>query len=93
MLNSINIKTKRPSKKLDWKRLGPFTIDTKISSHAYRLKLPKSMSSVHPVFHVSLLELHRSSNIPNRMEEPLPPVLVEGEWEEEVEAIVDSKVD
>ncbi|QRV74416.1 Retrotransposable element Tf2 protein [Ceratobasidium sp. AG-Ba] len=34
-----NITTRRPSKKLDNKKLGPFVISEKISSHAYRLEL------------------------------------------------------
>jgi hypothetical protein len=55
-LNVKNITTKRPSKKLDQKRLGPFRISQKVSSHAYRLELPHVMRFLHPVFHVSLLE-------------------------------------
>ena len=39
-LNSKNIKTARPSEKLDHRRLGPFRILEKVSSHAFRLKLP-----------------------------------------------------
>jgi hypothetical protein len=35
-----NISSKRPSKKLDNRKGGPFTITEKISSHAYRLDLP-----------------------------------------------------
>lgn len=37
-----NIKTKRPMKKLDNKKAGPFTISEKISSHAYRFDLPEN---------------------------------------------------
>ncbi|KAL0937059.1 reverse transcriptase domain protein [Colletotrichum truncatum] len=50
-----NIKTKRPSDKLDFKKLGPFEITKKISEVNYELKLPETMKC-HPVFHVSLLE-------------------------------------
>jgi hypothetical protein len=50
-----NIKTKRPSDKLDWKKLGPFKIEKKISEVNYRLSLPRTMR-IHPTFHVSLLE-------------------------------------
>jgi hypothetical protein len=50
-----NVRTKRPSDKLDHKKLGPFKIDKKIGSVNYKLKLPETMK-VHPVFHISLLE-------------------------------------
>jgi hypothetical protein len=50
-----NVTTKRPSDKLDHKKLGPFKIATKIGSVNYKLQLPKTME-IHPVFHVSLLE-------------------------------------
>lgn len=54
-MSTRNIKTARPSKKLDHKRLGPFAIDKVINSHVQRLVLPPSMK-IHPVFHVSLLD-------------------------------------
>ena len=50
-----NVKTKRPSDKLDHKKLGPFKIDKKIGSVNYKLKLPRTME-IYPVFHMSLLE-------------------------------------
>ncbi|KAK6224224.1 reverse transcriptase domain protein [Colletotrichum tabaci] len=50
-----NIKTKRPSDKLDYKKLGPFEITQKISDVNFKLKLPDTMK-VHPVFHIALLE-------------------------------------
>ena len=50
-----NIKTKRPSSKLDHKKLGAFTISEIKGPVNYKLDLPKSMK-IHPVFHVSLLE-------------------------------------
>jgi hypothetical protein len=53
-LNSKNIQTARPQKKLDWKNLGPWPIIKVISPYAYRLELPPFMK-IHPVFHVNLL--------------------------------------
>jgi hypothetical protein len=59
ILNAKNIKTKRPSKKFDSKYLGPFRITRRVGLLAYELDLPASMSRIHPVFHVSLLERWR----------------------------------
>ena len=50
-----NIKTKRPSDKLDYKKLRPFPISQVISKTNYLLSLPETMR-IHPVFHISLLE-------------------------------------
>jgi hypothetical protein len=52
-----NIKTKRPSNKLDYLRLGLFKIEEKLGLVSYRLKLPESMKKLYLVFHISLLEL------------------------------------
>ncbi|HEX4372955.1 MAG TPA: hypothetical protein VHZ50_06600, partial [Puia sp.] len=54
-LNVRNMKTQRPSRKLDNIRKGPFKIKRKLSNLIYELELPAGMK-VHPIFHVSLLE-------------------------------------
>ena len=51
-----NIKTTRPSDKLDHRRLGPFPIERRLSPLTYQLRLPSYLSRLYPVFHVSLLE-------------------------------------
>ena len=86
-LNAKNIRTSRPSRKLDNKRLGPFTVDTAVGTHAYRLLLPDTMK-VHPVFHVSLLDPARDDPLPGQQIPPPPPVIVDGEKEHEVEEVV-----
>lgn len=70
MLDGRNIKTKKPSKKLDFKLLGPFRVERAISGHAgsvtaCQLSLPQSWK-IHPVFHVSLLEPYRTAKISGR---------------------------
>jgi len=60
MLNGRNIRTRRPSKKLDHKNHGPFQIEKIISPLAVRLTLPRKWK-IHNVFHVSLLEQYRTS--------------------------------
>jgi len=60
MLNGRNIKTRRPTKKLDHKNHGPFQIEKIVSPLAVRLTLPRKWK-IHNVFHVSLLEPFRTS--------------------------------
>ena len=89
-LNRKNIKTTRPSVKLDDKFFGPFKIIQQINDVAFKLNLPKTLK-IHPVFHVSLLK----PKDPNNISIPTPPapdpITVDGNLEYEVEAILDSK--
>jgi len=50
-----NIKTTRPSDKLDSKKIGPFKVKRNIRDISFELELPPTMR-IHPVFHISLLE-------------------------------------
>ena len=81
-----NLKTKRPSKKLDRVKEGPFLIKKAKGPVDYELSLP-SNARVHPVFHVSLLE-------PADSETPLQETFhfePEEDQEHEVEEILDKK--
>jgi hypothetical protein len=86
-------RTTRPAKKLSEKHLGPYEIIGQVGSHSFTLRLPEAMRAVHPVFHVSMLEPAASSSIPNRTEDPPPPVEVDGEIEYEIAEILDTKLD
>jgi len=83
----------RPSKKLSEKNLGTYTIIAQVGSLSFTLCLPDSMHAVHPVFHVSQLELAIPNTIPDRVQPPPPPVEVDGEPEFKISKILDSKVD
>ena len=91
MLDARNIVTKRPSRKLENKRLGPYKVIKIVSTHSVELDLPVDFR-IHPVFHVHLLEpmpteLPHAGHVP----EPPPPVIIDGEDEWEVDQIVDSR--
>ena len=96
-LSSENIKTTCPTKKLDYKWLGPYTIEQVISHSAYWLKLPVSFSQVHPVliFSVTLLCPYDNDLIAECQEyhpPPLLPVICDSIEEYEVEKILNSQI-
>ena len=76
---NLNILTKDGSKKFMPKWWGPLQVTEKVSSHAYRLKLPDSWR-VHDVFNISYLE--RWVDRPNATSDdaPAPVVLNVEEW-------------
>jgi hypothetical protein len=39
-LDARNIRTTRPTTKLDWKHLGPYEVRRQVSPYAYELNLP-----------------------------------------------------
>ena len=88
LLKMSNIKTKRPSRKLDWKQSGPYEILEKINTLGYRLKLPPS-ANIHNVFHVNRLEKWTEANFPE-VPDNSPPLVVENEKEYEVREILDT---
>jgi len=48
-----------------------------INVMVFQLKLPGSMK-IHPMFHVSLLELYHAFTIPGGSHDPIPPIEVNG---------------
>jgi hypothetical protein len=91
-LESTNLKTDRPSKKLDDKRFGPFEIIQKKGESSYELKLPEHWPAIHPVFNESYLSPFKKSQYRNQQKPPAPPPIeVEGEQEYNVEEIRDSR--
>ncbi|QRW17320.1 Retrotransposable element Tf2 protein [Rhizoctonia solani] len=88
-LDGKNVELRTNSNKLDPRRLGPFKIIEKVSSHAYRLELLETLK-IHNVFYVGLLSKSHEAPSQPFPEQP-PPETIEGEEEYEVEQIIDSK--
>jgi hypothetical protein len=86
-LISRNLRTKRPSKKLDFKKIGPFKIEERISTSNYRLSLPATMKLRTNVFHISLLEPAPKNA---RLAHDIEAEDEEEEWD--VEEILDSRI-
>jgi hypothetical protein len=82
-----NIQTKQPSTKLDHKKLGLFKIKRIIGLVNYELVLPKTMN-IHPVFHISLLELVLLVVLPAPITE-IEPVNLNAEYK--IKKILDHK--
>ena len=93
-LDTRNIKTRRPSKKLDHKSAGPLRVRRRISPQAYQLELPEGWR-IHDTFHVSLLRPVASDPLPGQLQVPPPPVITAETPEEEeyeVEYVADSRL-
>jgi hypothetical protein len=65
-------KTARPSLKLLEKYLGLFEIIAQPSPQSFTFHLPTSMCNIHPIYHISMLELHTLSKILNQTLSPSP---------------------
>jgi len=91
MLNAKHIKSKRPTRKFTPLLYGPFKVLEKQGNQAFKLDI-QAHWKIHPVFHVSLLELYKVSDRPNREQPPQEPEDVEGDLEWEVEKIVKSEI-
>lgn len=92
-LDASDIKTTRPSRKLAHRYLGPYEVERAVGSNAYRLKLPRSMKALHPVFNVVKLMAAPPDPISGRHPNPPPdPEIVEGEEHHEIEEIINSRI-
>ena len=56
-LSTVNLSLPpKMSRKLAARWIGPFSVLAKVGAAAFKLELPKELSKLHPVFHVSLLK-------------------------------------
>ena len=89
-LATRHIRTTRPSKKLDYKRTGPFKVSQVINDNTYIHDLPTTMR-IHNVFHVSLLDRYMPPVKGQHVAEPQPTIVGDVNKQYEVERILDSK--
>ena len=75
-LESYNLSTDAPSKKLAAKRLGPYTILELVGPASYRLDIPVSWK-VHNIFHVGLLSQTKEDTIPGCIPASQPTVKIQ----------------
>jgi hypothetical protein len=79
----LNIKHGETNCKLLPKWIGPFKVVQKVGPVSYKLEMNPGWR-VHPVFHVSLLELYKSDGT---VRPPPPPIELEGALEYKVDVI------
>ena len=82
-----------PSKKLSEKFLGLYEIIARPGSHSVTLQLPDSLRAVHLGFHISMLEPAFLNTIPDWVQPPPPPVMVNDKLEFKISKILDTKID
>jgi Chromo (CHRromatin Organisation MOdifier) domain len=80
----FNLRSLRPSQKLDHVKYGAFPVVRKLENDNYELQLPSRMK-IHPVFHISLLEPTKN---PRNKENEM--ITEEQEWE--VEGIIGKRI-
>ncbi|TYJ51417.1 hypothetical protein B9479_008012 [Cryptococcus floricola] len=79
MLSRRHLQSSRPSKQLNDKLAGPFTILHAVGRGALKLDLGREFARVHPVFNSCLLEPYRTSSIPGRPQpnRPAPDIVAD----------------
>lgn len=96
MLDARNIKTTRPAKSLDWKKMGPFQIEKIYDHAAYKLDLPEPLKALYPAFHPWLLHPFDNQPLPGQ-NEVQPPQEIEldddGIERFPIIQLLDSKID
>ena len=94
-LSLKNVKTTRPSKKLDFKSCRAKVLERK-STNAYKLELPDGLKDLWPVFHVSLLRPDNNDPLPGQNNPPPPSITIQddtgGHDEWEAEEVLDSRL-
>jgi hypothetical protein len=89
-LEGTHLSTSHPFTKLHQKRFGPFQITETLGPVMYRLNLPEKWK-IHNAFHVTLLSSYVETEEHRVNFTELPPDLIEGEPEWEVEKILGSR--
>ena len=88
-LSTKNIKTEKPSKKLNHKTIDPYKVKELVES-LYRLDLPTSMR-IYDIFHPNLLQPTTTNPLPGQYNSPLLPIVVDDKEEWKVDNILDTK--
>ena len=91
-LNLKNLNTKQPTKKLNWKNAGPYKVKKVVFSYAYQLKL-SDMVKIYFIFYILVLRPTAPilDALLRQIQDPPPPVKVDGEDKYFIKKINDIK--
>ena len=89
-LATCNMRTIRPTRKLDDRNASHIHVIRAVAPRAYELDLPANMQLRTRVFHTALLELAWMDPLPGQINTLPPPVIIRGHEEWFVEEILDS---
>ncbi|CAI7815096.1 unnamed protein product, partial [Closterium sp. NIES-54] len=89
LLDTRNLEISHLPSKLRPRFCGPFLVEAQVTPVTFRLRLPATWR-IHNAFHVQLLKPYRDPNTVFKGRQPPPPlpVIVNGEPEYEVEAVL-----
>ena len=90
-MDAWHIRTTRPTRKIDWKRLWPVTVVRRISTYGYEVEWPASIW-IHRVQPVFLLHALVNDPLEGQRVNPPPPIEVDGEEEYQVSSVEDSRI-
>ncbi|TPX39733.1 hypothetical protein SeLEV6574_g07008 [Synchytrium endobioticum] len=90
LINTINMKTTRPSRKFEQRATGPYYIKKQISPVSFQVQLPPNLK-IHDVFHIKLLQKYIRPNDPSRALPKPRPIPFEEQEGWEFEDIIDVK--
>ena len=92
-VDSSNIISDHPAKKLAFKRAGPFPVIKKLGSSAYELQIPKMWKNLHPVINESKLKPYHRPTFTQQQETSLTVIIPNQESSiQEVERILNSRI-
>ena len=91
-MDTRNLFTKQPSKKLENCHIGKYQVKKIISNHVVEFDFLSDLY-VYPVFHVNLLKLAATDNpYPGHVQPSGPQIEVNGKTKYEVTAIIDFRL-
>jgi len=70
-VDGLHINSDQPTKKLAFKRAGPFPVIKKVGSSVYELKIPKMWKNLHPVINESKLKPYHHPTFAQQQESSL----------------------